>query len=326
MKKLLLSVAAMVTMHFSALAQLPYSFSTTVDTYQPLTNGTLLTDTMAWDDDTAYIVTIPFTFKVDGVTVPQIILSSGNMAVTDTGAGSEVFVLMSAPLVDRGISTTSQKSASPIRYDVSGTVGSRIFKLEVFNAGFADEWYDNGSTSDYVHLQLWLYEADNSFEYRYGTSQINNFSSYFPVGVLTGFALNANMSTGDVETFYILDGNSSSPSIDTFSETKINQGLTAFPTSGRVYRFAPKTTSINSKALLSAVKVYPTKCNDVLMVEQGNDDALGYSVVGLNGTVYQAGTLGRGTTRIDVSNLAAGMYLLSMEHDGVKSVQRFVKL
>lgn len=326
MKKLLLSVAAMVTVHFSAQAQLPYNFSTSVDTYLPLTNGIQLNDTIAWDDDSAYVVNIPFSFKMDGVTVPQIILAGGNLAVTDSGANSEVFVLMSASLVDRGISTASKKSVSPIRYTVSGSVGNRVLKLEVFNAGFAGEWYNNSSTGDYVYLQLWLYEADNSFEYRYGSSQISDFSEYFPFGVLTGYMHNADMGMGDFGAFSILKGNPQAPTIDTFSEANPTMGLTSYPTQGRVYRFEPKTTGIDNKALLSSVKVYPTKCNDVLIVEHGNKETFTYAIVGLNGTVYQTGKLSSGVTQLDVSNLAGGMYLLSMELDGVMTAQRFIKL
>lgn len=326
MKKFLLAVAALATMQFSVLAQLPYNFSTKVESYRSLTNGTLLTDTTAWDDDTAYIVTIPFTFEVDGVTVPQIILSSGNIAVTDTSAKSEVFVMMGSSLMDRGMATANKRSVSPIRYVVSGTAGSRILKIEVANAGLADEWYDKSTLDDSVSFQLWLYEADNSFEYHYGDALVSNYSTYFPTGMLTGFAQNANMSTGDVEAFYILQGNTSSPTIDTFSEAKVNQGLSTFPASGRVYRFEPKPTGVRNNALLSTVKVYPTKCDNILTVANGSEDAIGYTVIGLNGTTYQSGTLAKGVNRIDVSNLASGLYLLRMEHDGVNAVQRFIKL
>lgn len=327
MKKFLLSVAVLATMQLSALAQLPYNFSTKVESYQPLTNGVALSDTLAWDEDSVFALNVPFPFVVDGVTVSQITMVNGSMAITDTSAKSEVFVMMGSSLMDRGMATANKRSVSTIRYELVGTlIGRRVLKIEVANAGLADEWYDNNTLDDSVSFQLWLHEADNSFEYRYGDSKVSNFANYFPLGMMVGFAQNANLSTGDIEAFYILQFNTASPSIDTFSQSGNSLGLAGFPSSGRVYRFAPKTTGLRNNALLSTVKVYPTKCNDILTVAQGNEEAIGYTVIGLNGTVYQSGTLAKGMNRIDVSNLASGMYLLKMQHDGENAAQRFIKL
>ncbi|MFA6949581.1 MAG: T9SS type A sorting domain-containing protein [Lentimicrobiaceae bacterium] len=123
-----------------------------------------------------YIIPIGFDFfffnsTIDTLfffeTAPSILSSSKEL-----NGFHKIIIPFGASLVDRGIG--SSHSLSPLSYQLSGEIGSRILKIEWKNAGFAIEYYLNNTLDDYVNFQLWLYETSGKMEIHYGPSQISH--------------------------------------------------------------------------------------------------------------------------------------------------------
>ncbi len=327
MKKIILTltIAASCLTIGKLNAQMPYNFSVSTDVYQPLTSGTVLNDTTVWDDET-YKVNIPFTFNLNNKPITQLLLESAEMALPDSTGIMDGLPLISADLIDRGIIDSLQVSKSPIRYQIEGMTGNRILKIEIANAGFADEYYSDSTVDDYFNMQVWLYESGNIIEYRYGRSSISDFSTYFPIGNLTGFVKNIDFNNVSFDMMYILSGNPSAPVIDSMTPTTFKNGLSAMPDSGTVYRFTPKPTGISEKYKVHEMNIYPTLSTGMLHVENPNVAAATYKVYSLSGDILKYGNIAQGINTIEINDAPAGHYILRLDHDAGFETHRFIKL
>jgi len=306
-------------------AQMPYTFGVSTAAYQPITNGATLNDTTVWDDE-RYRVDIPFAFSLNNKPMTSIFLESAEIAMPDTAGSIDGLPLMSADLVDRGIADSLQVSQSPIRYIIEGAAGNRILKLEIANAGFADEFYADSTVDDYFNMQVWLYENGNIIEYRYGSSSVTDFGTYFPLGMLTGFVKNIDLAGSSFDMMYILSGDPSSPVIDSLTQTSFTTGLTAFPDSGTVYRFTPKPTGIADKHRILEMSLYPTRTTGSLHIDNPNRAEATYKVLSLSGQILKYGNIKKGLNTVDVNDVPAGQYLVRFDYDAGFETQRFIKL
>lgn len=306
-------------------AQMPYTFGVSTAAYQPITNGTTLNDTTVWDDE-RYRVDIPFAFSLNNKPMTSLFLESAEIAMPDTAGSIDGLPLMSSDLVDRGIADSLQVSQSPIRYIIEGAAGNRILKLEIANAGFADEFYADSTADDYFNMQVWLYENGNIIEYRYGSSSVTDFGTYFPLGMLTGFVKNIDLAGSSFDMMYVLSGDPSSPVIDSLAQTSFTTGLTAFPDSGTVYRFTPKPTGIAEKHRILEMSLYPTRTNGSLHIDNPNRAEATYKVLSLSGQILKYGNIKQGLNTVDVNDVPAGQYLVRFDYDAGFETQRFIKL
>lgn len=306
-------------------AQMPYTFSVSTASYQPIGNGTTLNDTTVWDDE-MYKVDIPFTFKLNNKPMTSLFLEAMEIALPDTVGSMDGLPLMSADLIDRGISDSLQVSQSHVRYIIDGAAGNRILKLEIANAGFADEFYADSTVDDYFNMQVWLYENGNIIEYRYGSSSVTDFATYFPLGMLTGFVKNIDFAGSSFDMMYILSGNPSAPVIDSLTQTAFSTGLTAFPDSGTVYRFTPKPTGIAEKHRILEMSLYPTRTTGSLYINNPNRTEATYKVLSLSGQVLKYGSIKKGLNTLEVNDVPAGQYLVRFDYDAGFETQRFIKL
>ena len=327
MKKIIIAATTtLIALTNTLKAQMPYNFAASKSAYQPLTTGTKLNDTTTWDDE-VYKLAIPFPFKLNNKTITHFYIQGGEIAMSDTAGAADAIPFMNADIIDRGVADTVPVSKSPIRYKVDGNAGSRILKLEIANAGFADEFNSDTTTDDFFNLQIWVYEGSNVFEMRYGANSIADFNTYFPVlGMMTGFAKGLDMNQGAFDKIYILSGDPASPDIDSMTTTSFTYGLSSFPDSGTVYRFTPKPTSIADKPYVQEMKLYPTRCSDVLMVENPNKINSTYRVLSLAGSIMRYGDIDAGINKIDVSNLPSGMYLVRFDYNAGFETQKFLKM
>lgn len=306
-------------------AQMPYTFGVSTAAYQPITNSTTLNDTTVWDDE-RYRVDIPFAFSLNNKPMTSLFLESAEIAMPDTAGSIDGLPLMSADLVDRGIADSLQVSQSPIRYIIEGAAGNRILKLEIANAGFADEFYADSTVDDYFNMQVWLYENGNIIEYRYGSSSVTDFGTYFPLGMLTGFVKNIDLAGSSFDMMYVLSGDPSSPVIDSLTQTAFTTGLTAFPDSGTVYRFTPKPTGIAEKHRILEMSLYPTRTTGSLHIDNPNRAEATYKVLSLSGQILKYGSIKKGLNTVDVNDVPAGQYLVRFDYDAGFETQRFIKL
>jgi hypothetical protein len=276
-----------------------------------------------------YSIPLGFTFNMGGNTITRFNLLNTNFITTDTTGTISGILATDAQLIDRGALGTV--SASPLSYTVSGTPGSRIFKAEWSNAGFALELDNHGTLNDSINMQIWLYEGTNVVELRYGHMHISHPQEYFDMlgQPVIGYVRNLNFMTASIEKIYLLSGNPANPSIDSFSMAQpIATPLSSFPVSGTVYRFTPKsgTTGIGGGLALKGLQVYPTVCSGSLNVSFTDARSVSYNVLAINGTVTTlSGELKSGNNSIDVSSLAPGAYLVRLKDRQQQQVLKFVK-
>ncbi len=310
-----------------ASAQFNYSFSKLTQAYTPLSGATSLTKQKLWNSDSTYSVTMPFSVKLAGVATNKIYVNGSSFAATPQTAVQSGFIALGAGLMDRG--TIQGIAKSDIRYATTGTAGSRIFKLEIHNAGFEDEYLIYDELKDSISMQFWLYEGSNAVEFRYGTSRVSNFSDYFGPKMMSGYMQKLDTATISFEKFYVINGSPASAALDSLSGTFGNKGLSSLPANGTVYRFTPKgsaTTGIEKVAGGTLAKVYPTDCTDRLFIDPGHSRPLDYTISSLNGSIVAKGNVNSGIVSVDVAGFAAGTYVIRIG-DGSESfeAQQFIK-
>ena len=320
-----ISVAALST-PTAASAQFAYNFSKLNQAYAPLSGATSLSKNKVWTADSVYKVPLGFSCNFAGTPVSNIYFGGGNYLAPAISAVQSGFIMLGTGLIDRG--AISGISKSDIRYSTTGATGSRIFKLEVHNAGFDDELLNNGELKDSISLQFWLYEGSNIAEFRYGSSMVSNFSDYFGPNLMCGYMKNMDTATTMFEKFYLLNGSAASPALDSLSGTFGNKGLSSVPASGTVFRFTPKgasTTGVHQVAAGSLATVFPTDCRNELQIRAGVG-RIQYSILSTTGQLLSTGTTSGSTTTVDISMLAAGTYLVKLS-DGYNAyeVQKVVK-
>ena len=326
--KNLIALILLITITVSAQAQMPYNFTYKSETYTPLTNGIALSDTNAWDES-IYAIPLGYKFQLGNRMVDTIFLNSFSLISQDTSTQvMDGLVFIDADLQDRG-ALDSSNSKSPISYEISGTKGDRICKIEIANAGFYAERDLYNTMDDYVNIQLWIYEADSKFEMRYGPSQITNPTDYFvsQTGPIVGYAdyFNSDESSGIV---YLLSGDYDSPTLDSFSFSISGYTLSSYPKEGTVYTFTPKKTlGIDRNKVLQDVQIYPTAVRDNLHINLGENTDAEYRIISATGqTTNLYGTMDNRSNMLDLSHLPSGMYILQLSSNGVGGAYRFTKI
>jgi len=242
------------------------------------------------------------------------------------------FTFSDADLYDRSNASSASTPSSPISYQLTGTAPSRIAIIEFKNAGFYDESDIHGTNNDYVNFQVWLYENGHALEFHFGASVISHATDYFfqaggkPV---FAFADSLNSNSGTVATLYYLKGNKTAPTLDSATTIAVTDGISAWPDSGAVYRFTPKSivTGIASvNASLNNILLYPTVAQNEVMINNGEKAPVSYSIIALNGAaVNMNGTLNAGKNTVDISGLASGVYVMDMHTAQASKRVKFVK-
>jgi len=309
-------------------AQFNYDFAVLRQPYTPLTGGTVITNDTNWND-IGFKISLGFTFNLNGISVNDFNVISGNAVASDTDGVLTGLMIADYDLRDRRTATDTSNRTT-LRYRVDGAAGSRIFKFELANAGFLEEYDNYGTTSDSVYYQVWYFEGTNVMELHYGPSSISYMADYFPLGkVLTGFANDVDINTGSISTGYFLSGSPSNPTLDTFyslNSALMQSGLDSLPSEGIVYRFTPKPTEVNKVSNAFSNVFVSTICTDAIAIRNNREDMLKYNVVGIDGTVLKNGVLLRGLNNIDISNLPAGMYIVNLTHASAQQAVRIIKM
>jgi len=337
MRKFLLSLLALsfFIAGNKAIAQKgAYWLTATAGSYTELSGATDVAGTLPWDSAKNFIIPIGFTFVVETSVTSNIYLNRVNSFCVDTFKHPILhgFQLLNAALTDRG----SGSSASPISYQLSGTPGSQILKLQLKNAGFIQELINHSTLNDYVNLQLWLYEGSNVVEIHFGPSHLTYPDLYFGFSgnsPAIGYVRRKNL-TGD-GTMYPATGLASSPSDIGLTDSVVFQSfgifyngssLLGYPAPGTIFKFGPLKAGVNNVNVKDA-NIYPTVCKSYITVDYISAEPTTFEVISVRGIpTTLKGTLQNGTSRIDLSKIAAGNYLLRLQNSTGKFVQKFVKL
>jgi len=313
-----------------ASAQLPYTLSVSNQVYAPLTSASSINNGLIWNYQT-FISPIGFYFRVDSYATSNFDLYNGREFTDDTINIASQFLFTDAPLFDKGGAIDSV-SRSPLQYILTGVAPNRIFKAEIRNAGFHDEYSFYGTVKDSVCMQVWLYEGSNIVELRYGPSSVTHDTLYFPNRKpKVGYVKNYNFNSFAYQAFYILSGNPASPTIDSVVPGSGYSGtpLSAFPPSGTVYRFSPTNTTstagIAATQLSNTLSVYPTITNSEENIYYNGNKNIPYSITDMDGKMHINGYLAGGLNHVDVNTLVNGIYILQINDDARQAVYRFVK-
>lgn len=312
-----------------------YWLNVSSGTYSEFTTGTVVSATTPWDSTANFTIPIGFNFNVESSTTDKVYLHGVHSFCVDTFTQPILhgFQLLNAALIDRG----SGSSSSPISYELSGTAGSRILKVQIKNAGFIQEMINHGTLNDYVNIQLWLYEGTNVVEIHFGpSSPLSHPGEYFAYSggnPIIGYARRKNL-TGD-GTLYSVNGFASSVSNLLLDDTVVfvshaitylSSGILGFPPSGTVFKFSPLRTNVANVNVKEA-HIYPTVCKSEIYVDYNTSENTTFEVISMRGIpTTMKGTLQSGSTYIDLSKIAAGSYLLRLKNSTGQFVQKFVKL
>lgn len=314
---LLLSLSA-ASLH----AQNFYNLTTSQQTYADLENSTSINNNQVWSTTQFAPITLPFNFSIAGEVIEQFLFEddyftfSTQNANPQTGEGLYYLYPTSAYIQDRTYSTNV--SSSPISYKTDGETGSRIFKVEIKNAGLEDaEALGFSENHFFVNYQIWFYEANNSIEFRYGSHNISSleYVTDGDDGLLAGFE-------SDTKGFAIY-GQMNNPSYTEVSEeTGEVFSLDAFPANGTVYKLTPASVAGLDNFTTASVKLYPNPATSVLNLQSNNLAASEYAIYNVTGAlVAQSKFDDSNNIRINVEGLEEGLYLIKINNQYLKFIK-----
>jgi hypothetical protein len=313
-----------------ALPQCAYTFALGSGTYQALSNPTSVNNGQVWTSSFSSPYTLPLGFNFP--------LTSGRVTNSVEIYGGSLRFMNSSPyflliyhwpfggnmLTDRGFGTST--SLSPISYEITGSVGNRIVKIEFQNAGMDHDYQSfctNPTGADYVNFQYWLHEATGKVEVHFGPSSVANPNSY---------NCNPGNTAGPFMKFLVDNCflnpsfNATNPLVTNWDNTGIvygnpMNGSTA--ASGTIYIFNPDPTyAVSLSTILDQeqTSVFPNPVTDVLTIG-GNIDAgnAAYEIVNALGQTVLKGSMEK---QVNVSSLAPGMYSIRLQGLGAK---KFIK-
>ena len=289
MKKILF--AMMFTSVLTSYAQpLFYNFNDTTIAYSNLVGSTV---TSAWTNEVA----IAFKFKFFGRSVDSVRIQPNYIYFTQNEddnitLGQENYV-----------AENNNPSLSPISYLISGTTPNRIMKIEYKNirvntGDMATEYIENN--------QIWLYESDNSIEFRFGTNSVTdlNFNTFFYT--LLDF---------DNSPYLGVSGTLAAPTFMRILNSGTFKGLPEHPTANTVYRFSPNENS-SSVADINTLKPYQISYNEN-GVNIKSTEKLNAELFDLSGKLIYTFTIDNNSSKIETNNLPKGVYLIKLNNDKV---------
>jgi len=273
-----------------------YNLSVLSEPYVELTGSTSVNNGELWDDP-SYIVPIGFSFMLNGNAITTL---------SFTGVGSFFFGNPTNPdilsvlfpfevdILDRGF--VSGVSESPISYKVTGSPGSRIFKLEIKNAGSYFEFEDFGTTDMYISHQLWLYEGSNQIEFRFGESLIEDPELFYSDGGAFVGLTDVDVPQDQYLNPHFLGGSAGAPVLSTTDVT-----IEGTPAEETVYRLS----------LTLGLEVIVTGENSTSNCEP-NGSATAEASGGIAPYTYE---WSNGETTQTINNLDAGTYQVTVTDD-----------
>lgn len=306
--------------------EFPYTLTSLTEAYQNLDNPTSLIAEEVWDDP-EFVVPIGFDFTFFGNAITELQMTSSGSELNSPYVGG-TFNLMIPYLADV-MNASETEVVSEINYQVDGEEGSRIVKVEWKNVGFYDEFAANGTFNNITNFQLWIYETDNSFDFRFGPNTIKEGMLIHEFGSPTcilGYDLGVSGTTwGGI---WSIGGEPSDPSVvvfDPLSGAITQEGLLNFePPSGTVFHFGPATVTstveITDEEDTNSLQVYPNPASDEVRIFGAPSEK--FEIYDMVGKMIWNGRLTNDVTALDVSQWQDGIYIIRTESG---QIQRIVK-
>ncbi len=292
-------------------------------------NATTILSSNGWDDTTV-VFNLPagFNFKYHGTPVTQWRMDThGGLYPNDLDFG------LQAPFIMGIKSDYLDNGNSKISFDVSGTTGSRIAKVEFRNLGFY-----GGNATDTANFQIWLYEGSHKIEYHcHGPSHtrsglLNPFNNG-DNGVLTGLMFDVNIADTALahvvkhkngiytDTSFLVDPANLEDQLDAVVYD------TVYPVNGAVFAFAPKSGTSVKELITRISSVSPNPAGDKVTLQLKNRPPADAQVVvyTLTGQSVLRRSITETLTDIALDGLSKGIYMLSYNGAGARETLRIVK-
>lgn len=307
-----------------------YSFSFSNGAYTELDNPVSLNNGQVWNVlELGFPIGFNFPYfnsVVDSLFFFQDGSSSTLSTIKEDGGIHQLFIPFGAALVDRGYGTSV--SQSPLSYKLIGLPGNRVLKIEWKNAGLYGELQFNGTTSDFINFQMWLYEISGNIEIHYGPSLFNypqfdfTFESGPAVSLIPSYDWDQDIFSSN--SIWLV-GNPSNPEMIS-SENIYFLGGTIDPNT--IYNFHNLLVEVVNKEVPATV-AYPNPVVDILNIRLKNAiNPTTATICDMTGRiVYNASTNPDqvGDMQIPVSDLTNGIYLLIIKQGKEIHTSRFIK-
>ncbi len=330
--KLLLSLFCFLLLSQGIVQGQSYSFSVSSGAYSELINPISLNNEEVWDFPD---YTIPIGFECwyfDSTLDTMYFFTEGSGTILSSsnieGGIHQLLIPFGAALIDRGYGTFA--SLSPLSYELTGSVGQRILKIQWKNAGFFGDYQYNGTSTDFVNFQLWLYETTGLIEMHYGPSHITQPEIDYTdevgpgVGLIPSYDWDADtLSSASIW----LEGNPVNPFMVNSNDLVFLNGSVSLNT---IYQFHNLVVGLPETEIQSFI-IYPNPTNDFLNIRFKS------SVTSIT-TVFIHDLTGRSLFskhfesdnntrefRIPVSELKAGVYQLCIVSGDKITTSSFIK-
>ncbi|MFM9985326.1 MAG: T9SS type A sorting domain-containing protein [Flavobacteriales bacterium] len=312
-----------------ALAQpLPYEFTILTENYVAFEDGTSLTSSIEWDDD-YYTAPIGFSFSYmdstyDMISAIGIFGGLGSELVLGEYDTTGKYDIMCPALLD--LVDAEGAEQSDISYITTGEPGSRIFKLQWTNCAL---YGDNGPTNARIEMQVWLFEATNSIDFRYGLASNLSLQDYLflngmpvyigndcEVGGDPGLPTNIWILTGDAATADI-------QSLQTLNEFFTGVFLEDYPANGLVYHFEGTPDNVNNIEA-EALLAYPTISESTITISGISPNST-LAVLDMTGKMLETSTIQSTTFVLDISRWSSGLYFVEVFDGNAARTTKFIK-
>jgi hypothetical protein len=294
----------------------PYRLKIKQQAYQELTSPHSLTKgELMWDLE-SYRIPLAMDFELLGTQVHQLFFLNSGQLITSREQKTNILLISDATFIDRGILTGTAESQ--IGYQLEGTEGERILKIEWKNMGFSEEVDNLETSTDYANYQLWLYEGSNNMEFHFGSNNINHDEMYYLLGRITiGIIEGFDLDSEEFSKLWYLSGIETSPTlknVDYDHQDSVNQVLSDDPLKGYVYQFIRNDVGIN-KAKPPAFKViFNDEVEQIKIVHlTTSNQNMEFKIYQLDGKLRMSGTLTKNNV-IDISQLPSAAYILHLKN------------
>ena len=283
MKTFISTLATLVLLFFTTVLfaqDPPYILVTETDTYANLENATEVTSVGDFWDDPSFTFPIGFDFNFLGQTGNTLFMNGDyflggvvNFPFSFNGVGNPLFVNFD-DVID--IENADPNLQSSISYQLDGSAGDQIFKLEWKDVGFFNEYDAFGTAENQMNFQLWIYEGSNNFEIRFGPATYTDTVGLIHdlEGPTSGFIDSLDLNNETFKAFWHLAGNPLKPSlnsIESIGGLYTASMLSDRPADGMVYRFINPISNTENFVKNNAMKVYPSLVSNQFFVEVDDD-------------------------------------------------------
>lgn len=215
---------------------------------------------------------------------------------------------------------------SDIRYKLVTVDGVKAFAIQYTRMRFASdpsiEEFDS-----YLGFQYWFFE-DGTIEFKMGPSNLDNSPVYVPgEGFLFLTAQGPINLAVEIALYhpFDIDRRYWVEDLDSYSEYVLSNERSSIdwlPPAGWTYRFTNLLVSSDDLQANSDISIYPNPATNLVSIST-NAAVTQWQIIDMQGVEQMSGS---GTRDMDVSDLAAGMYMLVVETQQGTVKEKLIKI